>query len=68
VFVKDFKAVELGMAFNGLNIPIEGQGACIRHHLKSLQNNSKCYKFIKKNYENNLEFCKQKCKSNAPNT
>ncbi len=48
VLVKDFRVVKLGMALNGLNSPIKGQRTCIWHHLKSLQKNSKCYKFTKK--------------------
>jgi hypothetical protein len=67
VLVKDFRAVELGLALNGLNSPIEGQGVCIWHHLRSLQKNSKCYKYTTKTMKTFQNFANKKV-PNAPNT
>jgi hypothetical protein len=39
MLVKGFRVVELGLALNDLNIPIEGQGVCIWDQLGNLQKN-----------------------------
>jgi hypothetical protein len=48
VLVKDFRAIELGLALNGLNNLIERQGIYKWNHLGSPQKNSKHYECIKK--------------------
>jgi hypothetical protein len=58
MLVKDFKVVELGLVLNGLNSSIEGQV-----HMAPLGKFAKKFKMLQihnENYENNLEFCKQK--------
>jgi hypothetical protein len=40
MLVKDFKAIELGLAMNGLNSPIEGHGVYICNTWKVCKKNS----------------------------
>ncbi len=67
MLVKDFRALEFGLALNGLNSLIEGQGVYIRHHLGSLKTNSKCYKYTTKTMKAFQNFANKKV-PNAPNT
>jgi hypothetical protein len=67
VFVKDFRVVELDLALNGLNSPIEGQGVCIWHHLGSLHEKFRMLQMLKKNYESNPNFVNKRI-PNASNT
>ncbi len=67
MFVKDFKVVELDLALNGLNSPIEGQGVCIWHHLGSLHEKFRMLQMLKNIYENNPNFVNIRI-PNASNT